>query len=356
MEGVAVYSPNAYSEISASINPDVSWTNTTANATVPRCHNTPLIHHVWGENGNPPMFSNHAIPGTCVMNLNAIRPEAAVFHRSKDGTLIKLLKEKLGIHSPTWVEKETTFGHGGDVGDLIYGLCAIKAFGGGRLALFPHSVREAFTAEKAARLMPLLAVQPYITDVGFEDCPVTPFGSNDKPKSVDVNLNKFRELQFSRRHNGLWENISETHLRLLGLPLNHANNGPWIHLEKTEEVPGKPVIINRTERYNNPNFPWQKIVDRYRHRIAFVGSAKEHYDFQRQFGQVSYMPTPEILDLAKVIGGAKLFIGNQSTPYALAEGMKKPAILECCEWCPDCVFNRSDLIVGRNADIPLPSV
>ena len=356
MEGVAVYGPQAYSELSAAVNQTESWTKTTAQAVVPRCENTPLIHHIWGENDTPPMFGTASVAGSRVFGLDKIRPEAVVFHRNKDGTLIRTLKHKLGITTPTSTDSEVTFGHGGDVGDLIYGLCAIKAYGGGRLVLFPHAVREAFTEEKAARIFPLIDQQKYITDFAFINCPMTPNLSPDKPKEVDINLNGFRNIQFSRRHNGLWENISETHLRLLGLPLEHANGAAWLTVDKPEPVAGKPVVINRTERYNNHAFPWQKIVQRYQNKIAFVGSPREHRQFQRQFGNVHYHPTPDLLDLARVIAGAKLFIGNQSTPYAIAEGLKVQSILECASDVPDCIFNRPNLQVVRGADIMLPNV
>jgi ADP-heptose:LPS heptosyltransferase len=40
------------------------------------------------------------------------------------------------------------------------------------------------------------------------------------------------------------------------------------------------------------------------------------------------VPTPTLLDVARVIAGCKLFVGNQSSPRAIAEGLKIPVVVE----------------------------
>lgn len=353
MEGVAVYPPNALQVMADFLRHDVSWTQSCAPVTVPHGVNTALIQHIWGEAGNPPVFAEIGVPGTATFGLGSLRKEAVIFHRTKGDSLIDLLRAKRGMAIPK--HKIPTYSHGGDVGDLIYGLCAIKAAGGGNLALVPHAVREAFTAAKADRILPFLRLQPYIHYAEFHDAPLTPFGSNDKPDFVDVSLDKFRELQFHRRHHGQWENIAQTHLRLLGLPLEKANE-PWLTVDEPTVIRGKPVVFHRSERYQNPTFPWKAILQKYRHRCVFVGSPSEHVAFQSFIGRVTYHPTPTILDLARVIAGCQLFVGNQAAPYSIAEGLHAPAILESAQWCPDCVFERPGLIVGRDQNVLLPNV
>jgi len=44
--------------------------------------------------------------------------------------------------------------------------------------------------------------------------------------------------------------------------------------------------------------------------------------------------------LARVIAGCQRFIGSQGFPHALAEGMKKPVIVELCRVAPRVVFQR----------------
>jgi len=62
------------------------------------------------------------------------------------------------------------------------------------------------------------------------------------------------------------------------------------------------------------------------------------------------------LDLAQVISGADLFIGNQSCAYAIAEGLKKRAVLEVCTWLPNCLFHRPDVTHGWDFGTKLPDL
>ena len=89
-------------------------------------------------------------------------------------------------------------------------------------------------------------------------------------------------------------------------------------------------------------FPWRKVVETYGDRASFVGTEKEWRDFCFSFGNVARIPTKTMLDLARVIAGAKMFIGNQSAPAAIAEGLKKPLILETCLMMPNTRFRRTD--------------
>jgi ADP-heptose:LPS heptosyltransferase len=61
----------------------------------------------------------------------------------------------------------------------------------------------------------------------------------------------------------------------------------------------------------------------------FVGMPKEHEYFEWTFGiTIPYHKTETVLELAKVIKGSKLFIGNSSFPLALAIGMGHPNIMQ----------------------------
>jgi len=55
-----------------------------------------------------------------------------------------------------------------------------------------------------------------------------------------------------------------------------------------------------------------------------------------------YAITQDYLELAKLIAGADLFIGNQSSPMALTIGLGVPFIQETCLWTPDCLYPRKD--------------
>jgi hypothetical protein len=71
---------------------------------------------------------------------------------------------------------------------------------------------------------------------------------------------------------------------------------------------------------------------------------EEYKDFCAECGQVEYLPTKTLLEAARAIAGSELFIGNQSAPYAIAEGLKHRSILEVCLWQPDCIYRRLNAI------------
>lgn len=246
-----------------------------------------------------------------------------------------------------------TFGHAGEQGDIQYSLPVIRALGGGTVCLHAERwTREPMTEEKVQSLRSLLITQPYIDDVRWLQ----------PSEAVDVNLNDFRAAyfrDFKRPDFPKQRNLCEWILRTHGCDPDEQNK-QWLTVEPNRVA---PVIVNRTGAgrkshhvYRNFAFPWQRIVDEYHDMITFVGSPVEYVDFVKQFGVVPHHKTDDLYSLASVIAGAELFIGNQSCAYAIAEGLKKPAILEVCPWLPNCLFHRSDLIHGWNADIDLPSL
>lgn len=99
LEGCSVYPAVAFSEIGRMMVPGKSWTLSTAPFVVPRAANSQLFQHLWGEKDNPPTFARQAIAGTNVFGLNYIQPQTALYHRSKDGTLIDLLRERKGLRT-----------------------------------------------------------------------------------------------------------------------------------------------------------------------------------------------------------------------------------------------------------------
>lgn len=245
-----------------------------------------------------------------------------------------------------------TFQHAGDSGDILFSMPVIRALGGGTLLLHTAKwTREQMNDSKVQSIRSLLITQPYIEDVRwlFHD-------------PVDVNLNDFRSAyfrDFKKPNFPKQRNLCEWILRTHGCDPDEQNK-QWLNVEPNRVA---PVIINRTGAgrlahhvYRNRDFPWKRILKEYDGAVAFVGSSAEYVDFVRDFWLVPHHKTDDLYNLASVIAGAELFIGNQSCAYAIAEGLKKPAILEVCPWLPNCLFHRSDLIHGWNADIDLPSL
>jgi hypothetical protein len=96
LAGCAVYPADAYETMNPFTTGDKAWDIASAPYVIPQAMNTPLIHHHYGEMTLPPTFKEAKLPGdpinTCVLDF--VRPDAAVFHRTKDGTLIDLLRKQ----------------------------------------------------------------------------------------------------------------------------------------------------------------------------------------------------------------------------------------------------------------------
>jgi ADP-heptose:LPS heptosyltransferase len=56
---------------------------------------------------------------------------------------------------------------------------------------------------------------------------------------------------------------------------------------------------------------------------------------KKKIPHLIYRPVRDFLEMASVIAGAKLFIGNQSFPFSLAEALKANRLLEVYFECPN---------------------
>lgn len=232
------------------------------------------------------------------------------------------------------------FGHSGDLGDVIYSLPTIKAMGGGTLYLYlrPGKTWHGMDAEKVASLRSLLVAQPYIEDVIF--CP-----EGRPPWAADHNLNGFRD------HGGPGRNLADMHLATHGLD-SAPRHDRWLEVDRP--IAAARVVFARSERCRNAGFPWRRVWERYRDAAGFVGTAAEHEDFCRSVGPVPLIPTPDLLEVARMIAGSQLFVGNQSCPAAIAEGLKQAMILEVYPPLPNCCFERLGRINAWGDGFELP--
>lgn len=333
MNGVAVYPENLWNEFRNAGNE--AFDVVLSRRYMPECANSALFQCMWGQKDLPPTFTIGKYKGGHVYTKQNLDARAVIFHRNKDGTLQNLLG---GVST-------RVYAHGGDVGDLIYGLPAMQAMGKGVLALHVHGVREQFSQAKVDRLAPLLKLQPYLEDVVFME----------KKPHTKYDFNPFREKNWDARNSSYVSSLAETQCDIMGVPRALLWN-QWLWVDKLAPIDGKPVVVHRSPRYHNRAFPWKEVVKKYHNRAVFIGMPDEHQAFCAEFGMLPYYPTKDYLELARVIAGSQLFIGNQSCPYAIAEGMKRPAILESMQGCMDCQFYRHGLQNDPQGNISLPDL
>lgn len=218
----------------------------------------------------------------------------------------------------------TVFAMSGNLGDVIYANPTIRKLGGGHLVLTPDNrtgipIRTIVTPNWVNQIAPLLMLQPWIKKVSF---------SETLPTETKYDLNQFRLKRMPRGK------LLDPELNLARIMLNYFNvdcdvedNSFLVNIEP-RVLEDTPVIFARSFSYRNDKFPWKAIVARYKGISTFVGTVGEHEDFCSQFGEHPYYATPDLLELAQVIKGCNLFVGNQSGPYAIAEGLKVTSILE----------------------------
>jgi hypothetical protein len=154
-----------------------------------------------------------------------------------------------------------------------------------------------------------------------------------------------------RPHNGEEIDFDATHFRRAGLPygitlaqlqaqwlgLEPDLSWPWLSVKPEHRA---PIIIARSPRYQNCFFPWRQLVKEFGAHMQFVGLDHEYVEFCREFGHVARLCTNDLHDVAKAIAGSDLFIGNQSSPYAVCEGLKHDSILEVSLQSVDCCYRR----------------
>ncbi len=266
--------------------------------------------------------------------------------RSYDGKIWhgtpRYWNDHFGFHSyltplPSDMDRPTVFHHGGDYGDIIYALPVIKALGGGVLFIspdnrfpWPRKPLGSIDEHWAGNLIPLLNAQPYIWQS---------LHTGALPFSVDVDLNAFREY-YSTLTPNCFKSIFALHQMKFGV--HHDDRQPWLTVDKPQEIPGRPIVVNRTQRYQNENFPWGDLVAKYGSKMIFVGTNYEH-DLFKGFSPHKPVPlasTPSLLDVARVVAGAKVFIGNQSSAMAIALGLGKRLIQEVWPQNANCMLDR----------------
>ncbi len=221
-----------------------------------------------------------------------------------------------------------TYNTYGDMGDVLY-MCPCMKMTAGihgkpvtlycRDGLRPS---DPFTA-RIPLIAPLLLAQDYIEAV-------LPWDGQE----VDHDTCMFRD-------DGLPFGCTLAERQATWLGMSPDLREPWLKV-----IPDKwaPIVVNRTARYRNSFFPWAGLVKVFGSQMAFIGHPHEHKEFCQDFGHIAYLPTTDMLKAAEVIAGSELFIGNQSSCNAIAEGLKHRTIQETDLMSPDCIYPRPNAV------------
>jgi hypothetical protein len=150
-----------------------------------------------------------------------------------------------------------------------------------------------------------------------------------KGEHVQYNLDKFRS---SLKDDQL---LSEAHLDAFGVSADLSNS--WLHRSLLNPKHVADIVINWSGRYAGP-LRWQEL-DGWVDKAVFVGFDEEWLAFKKMtgFDNLRLYKPESYVDICNVLLGSKLFIGNQSFVYSLAEALKVNRVQEACLICPNCL-------------------
>jgi hypothetical protein len=159
----------------------------------------------------------------------------------------------------------------------------------------------------AAMLKPLLLHQPQIE-----------IADEYNEEQVDYNLDDFRKYKYF-----LSPNITRWYFTVYGITYNTCQ--PWL-VAPVDEYYKQTLVIARSHRYRSPVIDY-RFLTQYPNKI-FLGVEEEYKEMKASIPDLQYKPVKDFLEMATIINSCRLFIGNQSFPFSLAEALKVNRLLE----------------------------
>ncbi|MGF2411391.1 hypothetical protein [Ferruginibacter sp.] len=243
--------------------------------------------------------------------------------------LSRITQPDLNINSNKSV---INFKHSGNAGDIIYSLPALITLSEGKKANLylrtnqpgnygknPHPLGSLMLNDKIVEMLqPLLQQQDYIND-----CSV--FSGTE---TIDFDLDKVRDYPWSFSRGDL------ARLYFMVFNAHYDLQKPWLHVVPDNNF-NNSIVLARSQRYNAPGIDYS-FLKKYSN-IYFVGVETEYQLMKAQIPKLQFIKVKNFLEMASVIAGSKLFIGNQSFPFSLAEAQKTNRLLEVYFQCPNVI-------------------
>lgn len=345
ISGVGVYPPEIPKRMFQLLiaQRNVDFEKSCAAVTVPIAHPSTLIwvHALNGTNAMPSPPPIAALVHTKVAKFYAAKLRGEPVNIPDEKPVAPPKPPDLLVKPPQDVARAAYY-HSGDLGDIIYGLAAIRLAGGGKLLLGPRIKNTEPPAnpirqDQFDRFCPLLEIQPYLSRVSFTET----YPGTDTAFDLSI-FRKHWGDKALRSKTGI-NSLVRMHCHTLGVDEKFRPDDPWLTVP--DPIQTGLYTVHRSPRYRNEAFQWQTILKRYKGKLLFVGLPQEHADFQRTFGvRTAFWSCYDFLELARVIAGSLGFIGNQSFPNSLACAMGQKVIQESWDVSPDCIFVRPNFL------------
>jgi len=95
------------------------------------------------------------------------------------------------------------------------------------------------------------------------------------------------------------------------------------------------ILVSRSSRYQNQWIDYSLL--KHYDNVKFIGVESEFKVLRLHNPNIEHLEVKDFLELAELIAGCKLYIGNQSMPYAIAELLKVRRILEQFSHAPNVI-------------------
>jgi hypothetical protein len=217
---------------------------------------------------------------------------------------------------------EVNFCHHGHLGDVIYAIPCMLALSKGKpINLFlntnvkntyhgslKHHSATNISEASVQFLKPLIEAQQQ-----FSIC------KSLENEVYDYNLNNIHQFPFNLKVG----NIVRWYFLTYGVSFDTTR--PWLTVQANHKLEDC-ILIARSFRYRSPGISYS-FLSKYSN-LYFVGLEDEYLEMKNCIPNLQYLKVKTALELAEAIAGCKLFIGNQSFPFALAEALKAKRVLE----------------------------
>ena len=223
----------------------------------------------------------------------------------------------------------------GRLGDFVHQLYSVKRICEERgekahIVVGGDEIREASnfsksTPEAVEDLKELLYLQDYIQEIEAY--------SGQDLNSFDYSPGKYDECPL------LWKSCwTAIHNEFFNFS-NEYNYGSWLKVDPDPTMKDK-IVIHRSRKTNPWGYPdrctdiidWDHLIQN--NECVFIGFETWQYDFfvqeisPKSSDKLEFIVYDSILKFCRAIAGSKLFIGNQSSPLAMAQALDVPRLGE----------------------------
>ena len=216
--------------------------------------------------------------------------------------------------------KELSFLHSGQLGDLIYSLATIKELSKSHKCKlyiqidkpmplnYGNSSKKVFISKRSGDLIfPLLRNQDFLDAVDIY-----------KDEKIDINLDLFRDIPINLSfYSTRWFS------HMCGININVENT--FLSAKPHNLIKNK-IIIHRSPRYRNPYINY-KFLNNVKNLLC-IGLEDEFKNLKKEIDNLEFHDCKDFLEMAEIIKASKFYIGNMSFQYNMAEGLKIPRLLE----------------------------